>query len=141
MTRARAQLVLTGAARRRIFGEYQSSEPSRFIDEIPPELVEVIASAYTSPYQNRFSGYAARDTGSRGRGRHGREEQPAYAYEDEDQSTGMALRPGMKVRHPQFGVGDVLSVEALDDDAKLVVRFATVGRKMLRAKFARLQPA
>ena len=37
MTRARARLVLTGAARRRIFGEYQSSEPSRFIDEVPAE--------------------------------------------------------------------------------------------------------
>jgi len=35
MTRARRQLVLTGAARRRIFGEYQCSEPSRFIDEAP----------------------------------------------------------------------------------------------------------
>ena len=40
MTRARSQLVLTGAARRRIFGEYQSSEPSRFIDEVPAELIE-----------------------------------------------------------------------------------------------------
>src|SRR5438034_144347 len=35
MTRARSRLVLTGAARRRIFGEYQSNEPSRFIDEVP----------------------------------------------------------------------------------------------------------
>ena len=35
MTRARSRLVLTGAARRRIFGEYQASEPSRFIDEVP----------------------------------------------------------------------------------------------------------
>src|SRR5205823_13609980 len=40
MTRARRQLVLTGAARRRIFGEYQSNEPSRFIDEVPCELVD-----------------------------------------------------------------------------------------------------
>src|SRR5207237_4341886 len=40
MTRARQRLVLTGAARRRIFGEYQASEPSRFIDEIPAELIE-----------------------------------------------------------------------------------------------------
>jgi DNA helicase-2/ATP-dependent DNA helicase PcrA len=150
MTRARAQLVLTGAARRRIFGEYQSSEPSRFLAEIPPELVEPFASEYSSPYQSRFSGYGYRD-GAGGRppspglrrtgGGRVREEPPAYAYEDEDQSIGMALRPGMKVRHPQFGVGDVLSVEALDDDTKLVVRFAAVGRKTLRAKFARLQPA
>ena len=35
ITRARKQLVLTSAARRRVFGEYQSTEPSRFIDEIP----------------------------------------------------------------------------------------------------------
>src|SRR5258706_449469 len=48
MTRARSRLVLTGAARRRIFGEYQSSKPSRFIDEVPPELVERIAPSYTS---------------------------------------------------------------------------------------------
>src|SRR5206468_2640207 len=44
MTRARSRLVLTGAARRRIFGEYQSSEPSRFIDEVPAELVERVAA-------------------------------------------------------------------------------------------------
>ena len=140
MTRARTQRVVTGAARRRIFGEYQSSEPSRFIEEMPAELVEVVASEYSSPYQSRFSSRAYRDEAG-GRGRRTREEPPAYSYEDEDQSTGMTLRPGMKVRHAQFGVGDVLSVDVLDDDAKLVVRFASVGRKTLRAKFARLQPA
>jgi hypothetical protein len=53
----------------------------------------------------------------------------------------MALRPGMQVRHPQFGVGTVISVEPLDDDTKLVVRFNAVGRKTLRAKCARLESA
>ena len=53
----------------------------------------------------------------------------------------MALRLGMRVRHPQFGIGTVLSVEALDDDTKLVVRFTAVGQKTLRAKYARLEPA
>jgi hypothetical protein len=47
----------------------------------------------------------------------------------------------MRVKHAQFGVGTVLSVEQLDDDAKLVVRFLTVGQKTLRAKFAKLEPA
>ena len=42
MTRAEAQLILTSAARRRVFGEYQSTEPSRFIDEIPSALMHVI---------------------------------------------------------------------------------------------------
>ena len=35
ITRAQRRLVLTSAARRRVFGDYQSTEPSRFIDEIP----------------------------------------------------------------------------------------------------------
>ena len=57
MTRARSQLVLTGAARRRVFGEYQAMEPSRFLDEVPPQLVERIEPAYpTSSYQGSFGG-------------------------------------------------------------------------------------
>jgi ATP-dependent DNA helicase UvrD/PcrA len=144
MTRARSKLVLTGAARRRVFGEYQSSKPSRFIDEVPAELVDRIQPSFTaSPYQGNFAHYEFR-TNPYGRGRRGsrvREEETAYAYEDEDQSTGMALRAGMRVRHPQFGVGSVVSIEALHDDTKLVVRFAAVGVKTLRAKFAKLEPA
>ena len=141
MTRARARLVLTGAARRRIFGEYQSSEPSRFIDEVPAALIDRVAPSSTSTYQGNFPHYEFR-TNPYGRGRRGgraREEAPTYAYEDEDQTTGLTLKPGMRVRHPQFGVGSVISVEALADDTKLVVRFADIGQKTLRAKFARLE--
>jgi hypothetical protein len=47
----------------------------------------------------------------------------------------------MRVRHAQFGVGNVLKVEELDDDLKLIVRFTDVGQKTLRAKFAKLVPA
>jgi DNA helicase-2/ATP-dependent DNA helicase PcrA len=140
MTRARQRLILTGAARRRIFGDYQSSEPSRFIDEVPAELVERIVPSFSSGYQGHFPHYEFR-TNPYGRGRRTREEEPTYAYEDENQSTGMALKPGMRVRHQQFGVGSVISVEHLDDDTKLVVRFAAVGVKTLRAKYARLEPA
>jgi len=140
MTRARQRLVLTGAARRRIFGEYQSSEPSRFIDEVPATLVERIAPSYSSGYQGNFPHYEFR-TNPYGRGRRTRETEPVYAYEDEDQSTGMNLRPGMRVKHAQFGVGSVVSVEALNDDTKLIVRFNAVGVKTLRAKYARLEPA
>ena len=139
MTRARQRLVLTGASRRRIFGEYQASQPSRFIEEIPSDLVERTSSSLSS-YQGNFSHYEFR-TNPYGRGRRVREEAPAYAYEDEDQSTGMALRPGMRVRHPQFGVGSVVSIEPLSDDTKLVVRFTGIGVKTLRARFARLEPA
>jgi DNA helicase II / ATP-dependent DNA helicase PcrA len=146
MTRARSRLVLTGAARRRIFGEYQSCEPSRFIDEIPAELLDRITPSYSpTAYQGHFPHYEFR-TNPYGRGgRRGgrvREETATYAYEDEDQSAGLlALRAGMRVRHPQFGVGSVISVEPLDHDTKLVVRFNAVGVKTLHAKYARLEPA
>jgi DNA helicase II / ATP-dependent DNA helicase PcrA len=142
ITRARTRLVMTGAARRRVFGEYQSSEPSRFIDEVPAELVERVAPAYSSSYQGNFPHYEFRTNPyGRGRGGRAREEPAVYSYEDEDQSADIALRLGMRVRHPQFGIGTVLSVEPLDDDTKLVVRFAAVGQKTLRAKYARLEPA
>ena len=143
MTRARGKLVLTGAARRRVFGDYQATEPSRFIDEVPAELVERITPSFSSGYQGHFPHYEFR-TNPYGRGRRGRvrEEEATYAYENEDQSSiGSGLRPGMKVRHTQFGVGTVISVERLDDDTKLVVRFADVGQKTLRAKYARLELA
>ena len=140
MTRARSKLVLTGAARRRIFGEYQASEPSRFIDEVPADLVERIARTMSGgdrSYQSNFYEFRTNPYGRRRL----KEAEPAYTYEDEDQSTGMSLRLGMRVRHPQFGVGSVLSIERLDNDTKLVVRFAAVGQKTLRAKYARLEPA
>ena len=142
MTRARARLVLTGAARRRIFGEYQPSEPSRFIDEVPAELLDRVAPSFSaSGYQGNFPHYDfTTNPYGRGRGNRVRETTPGYAYEDEDQSAGMALRQGMRVRHPHFGVGTVLSIEALADDTKLIVRFADVGQKTLRARFARLVP-
>ena len=47
----------------------------------------------------------------------------------------------MRVRHAQFGVGTVLSIEPTDGDVKLVVRFADVGAKRLLARYAKLKPA
>jgi len=111
---------------------------------VPSALVDRVLPSFSSTgYQSNFShSHYSFKTNPYGRGGNRvKEATPSYAYEDEDQSTGMALKLGMKVRHPQFGIGTVLSVEALDDDTKLVVRFVNVGQKTLRAKFARLEPA
>jgi DNA helicase-2/ATP-dependent DNA helicase PcrA len=151
MTRAETQLVLTSAARRRVFGEYQSTEPSRFLDEIPADLIERIAPTYATPYQGGFNhghyefrtnpyGRKGGSRGSGGGGTRTREAAPTYAYENEDQS-GAGLRPGQRVRHAQFGVGNVIAVEEHNDDIKVTVRFNTVGVKKLLAKYARLEPA
>jgi len=145
MTRAERRLFLTSAARRRVFGEYHSTEPSRFVDEVPAELVERIAPVLQSGYQGNFAHahyeFRTNPYGRGGRGARFREEQEKYSYEDEDQSAAAGLRPGMRVRHAQFGVGTVLSVEEHTDDYKITVRFNSVGQKKLLAKFAKLEPA
>lgn len=141
ITRAQRRLVLTSAARRRVFGDYQSTEPSRFIDEVPAELIEEVPSSFLPP-QSSFAQFRAPAYG-RGSGYRGRvkEESAPYAYEDEDQSVPSGLKPGLRVRHPAFGLGTIMSVEPLDDDTKLIVKFASVGQKTLRAKFAKLEVA
>jgi len=142
ITRAQRRLVLTSAARRRNYGEYQATEPSRFLDEIPRELIEEISPAAPSSYQSAFTHFRPNPYGDSKRWRNRvKEEQPAYEYESEDQSVPSGLRPGVRVRHPQFGEGTVLSVEPLEDDTKLVVRFTAVGQKTLRAKYAKLEVA
>ncbi|MGE3469428.1 MAG: ATP-dependent helicase [Vicinamibacterales bacterium] len=135
ITRARRELYLTSAVRRRVFGEYQTTEPSRFLDEIPPDLLRTEESRQTAWRQEpRGWGYASTPY-RRSPTRPPRQYEP----EDEDQSGRGGLRAGSKVRHPMFGVGTVVSVEDLDDDFKVVVAFASVGRKTLRAKFAKLE--
>ncbi len=145
MTRAESRLILTGAARRRVFGEYQSTTPSRFLDEIPGELIERVMPAYSSAPQGSFQHahyeFRTNPYGRKGKGARFQEDSPAYSYEDEDQTPGGGLRPGMRVRHAQFGVGTVLSVEEHTDDLKITVRFNSVGPKKLLAKFAKLTPA
>jgi DNA helicase-2/ATP-dependent DNA helicase PcrA len=139
MTRAKTRLVLTSAARRRVFGEYRASDPSRFLDEIPAELLEVVEPVFSTPAPVTTTFGRPR----RGPRRHGptaeEEIQPDYGYdyEDENQSV-ISVRPGTRVRHATFGVGTILSVEPLTDDMKLTVRFADVGQKTLRAKYAKL---
>jgi len=158
MTRAQRKLILTSAGRRRVFGEYRAAEPSRFLDEIPEHLVQrydfVGYRAYDS--SNGRSSWGSGDrsvAGARGGpfgGGRGRPSSGApsgtlartHAPEDEDQSQHTSgLRVGMRVRHPQFGIGTVLGIEDHADDLKVTVRFTVVGVKRLLAKYARLEGA
>ena len=142
MTRAERRLVLTSAARRRLFGEYQSTEPSRFLFEIPHELVRVVEPAYSPRRPSAGYGYdtAPRAYGGGRRRRADSREQPATVYDDaeEDQSVGGISR-GARVRHPKFGVGTVVGVEPAAGDLKLSIRFTGVGVKKLLGRYAKLE--
>ena len=56
MTRARRKLILTSAGRRRVFGEYRASEPSRFLDEIPDHLMQRYDFVGSGAYGDRAYG-------------------------------------------------------------------------------------
>jgi len=145
MTRARRRLLLTSAARRRWYGEYRATSPSRFIDEVPEELLERSEARSSSYYQpslgswNRRPGGGAYGRGPGGGFRRVKEESPAYSYEDEDQSRAGHIELGSRVRHAMFGVGTVVGVEPMEGDVKLTVRFAGVGVKRLVGKYAKLE--
>ena len=139
ITRARKELYLTSAMRRRVFGEYQSTEPSRFLDEIPPQLLRHEESRAEVMRSSSARGWGYAPNPYRRAPELASRPSRTYAAEDEDQSGRGGLKSGAKVRHAMFGTGTVLSVEELDDDLKLVVKFTTVGTKTLRAKYAKLE--
>jgi DNA helicase-2/ATP-dependent DNA helicase PcrA len=142
MTRAQSRLVVTSAARRRVFGEYQATEPSRFLDEIPAELVERIAPVWNTAHQSSFqhSHYQFRTNPYSRKGPSRAREESSYDYSGEDQSV-TGLRAGLRVRHQQFGVGTVVAVEEHNDDLTVTVRFPAVGVKKLLSKYAKLELA
>jgi len=143
LTRARERLVLTGAARRRIFGDYQPTQPSRFLEEIPAELLD--RREPVSPPRWQSTPYELRNPYGRRsalRRPHARDaETVPFAYEHEDQSASGGVRTGMRVKHRQFGVGTVVAVEDQGDDFKVTVKFSAVGTKKLMARYAGLEKA
>jgi DNA helicase-2/ATP-dependent DNA helicase PcrA len=140
ITRARERLILTGAARRRVFGDYQPTEPSRFLDEIPASLMDRVEPTPAPRWQAQ--GYTPRPGASRrfDDRSSASTSRVHFSYENEDQSIG-TMRTGMRVRHKQFGVGTIMSIEDHGDDYKVTVKFGSVGTKKLLARFAGLEPA
>ena len=143
LTRARERLMLTGAARRRVFGDYQATEPSRFLREIP-ERTDGAGRAGRRPAGRRrrtSSGIRTRaatvSAAATARARRRRRSPTRTKISPRHP----AVRTGMRVRHKQFGVGTVVDVEDQGDDFKVTVRFAAVGTKKLLARYAGLEQA
>jgi len=120
ITRAMRQLYLTHARSRTIFGQTQATMRSRFFDELPESAVEHV-----------------QPDGGLGDGGHdpfaGRELRSVAAKQ-------ASLFPaGTKVRHPQFGIGTVLDIQAMGSITRASVRFNTHGRKTLILQYANLE--
>lgn len=115
MTRAKEHLVISHAWRRYLNGQEQYSLPSRFLEEIPQELKHRV------------------DFGKR------------WDPEDDDEELNQdweeksVYRVGLKVRHPDFGVGIVHASEKTSLGEKVTVKFANGMIKKLIAEYAHLQ--
>ena len=117
ITRARHRLFITHAEHRRLFGNESFNPPSRFIREIPAELVEALRPRVQV---NRPYGAA-----------------PAAPAPGNDAPDGLAL--GQRVQHAKFGDGVVLNYEGQGAQARVQVNFESAGSKWLVVAYANLQ--
>ncbi len=119
ITRAQDRLYLLRAFRRRVAGESLPGEPSRFLEDIPAELIEGDLAGLQSwerrSYQRRTAWQST--------------------FEPPRQAR---YRPGMRVRHESFGEGIVLQTSLHHDDEELVIEFERDGVKHLAASLAKL---
>ena len=120
MTRARQKLVMTCAARRRFLGSVSFNSPSLFLDDIPPDCVEIEKPTPVAAGQ----GY-----------RHERAELPVFDEAAE------GFHVGTVVKHPQFGTGVVRKRDGIGDEMNLTVKFKKAGVKKLKQKYAKLTVA
>ncbi len=126
LTRAQERARVSFAANRHMFGQWRSTLPSRFIDELPDEHVERISEpgVYEQPRQIKGAGLHEGETFSAGF--------DAADY-DFGEAAEVGYGPGDRVHHKKFGNGKVVEV----DGSKLTVDFRETGRKKVIASFVR----
>ena len=127
ITRARRRLYLTFAQSRMLHGQSRYNIQSRFLDEIPPELLQ-----WLSPQRLRARAWTSEDAGWN----------PAVAATT-PQSTPPPpqWRIGQGVRHAKFGVGVIIDSEGRGTDARVQVNFRDAGIKWLALEYAKLDAA
>jgi DNA helicase II / ATP-dependent DNA helicase PcrA len=115
MTRAMRQLYITYAEQRRLYGVDTYGQPSRFISELPAELVEEIRPRLQVS-------------------------RPVFVKRSAslEESPSPAMRMGSRVRHSKFGDGVVLNFEGNGPHARIQVNFERQGTKWLMLSYANL---
>lgn len=120
ITRAMKQLYLTHAETRRMRGTESYNRPSRFLNELPSDIVEEV----------RLGGSVARPR------RSGPKLGRSFLADDDPDDTG--IRIGAQVRHAKFGEGVVTMSEGHGDRTRVQVNFEAVGAKWLMLGYAKL---
>lgn len=147
MTRARERLYLTNARRRHFYGQEQFNSPSRFLEDIPKELLEI-----QEDQQTGFGWGSSPPRSDRG-AKNGWDEVVEYSrthvqkpaaemFPDNEVQVipeGDEIFIGMRVRHAKFGPGTIRKIEGTGDNGKVIVWFDSAGPKKLLLRFAGLE--
>jgi len=133
LTRARRRLYLTLAQSRMLHGQVRYGIASRFVDEIPRELVQWLSArdrrpAFSIDPSEWGSGAWAKPT-------------PTVVGAPRATPPPPAWRIGQSVRHAKFGVGVIIDAEGRGSDARVQVNFRDAGIKWLALDYARLEAA
>jgi DNA helicase-2/ATP-dependent DNA helicase PcrA len=113
-TRAMSELYLTLAEQRRLHGTDSFAVPSRFIQEIPAELVEEVRPRV-------------------------RVAQPVFRRESPSLEASPGVKLGQRVRHGTFGEGIILNYEGAGAHARVQINFEQAGAKWLVMSYANLE--
>ncbi|MDR0633816.1 MAG: UvrD-helicase domain-containing protein [Azoarcus sp.] len=129
VTRARERLYLSCAQSRTLHGQRHYHLRSRFLDEVPTELVK-----WLTPGTRRVAGRTAFPSSA---------SSAAAACPPQPAARELpgGLRVGQNVRHPVFGYGVIVAAEGKGDEAKAQVNFGDAGIKWLKLLVARLEAA
>lgn len=162
ITRAEEELTVSCARRRMVRGETQYNKMSRFIKEIPMELIDTgnkkIEEGMEIPTQNTYSqakqafraqAYGSSFTGSMSAGASAEKTELAGAGKTAFSSLqkgsqlkagkgGLSYSEGDRVRHVKFGEGTVLEIKEGGRDYEVTVEFDTAGVRKMFAMFAKL---
>lgn len=147
-TRAKQQLYITAARRRRLYGRWQDTEPSPFLTELPEETFTVSAesssqslawathtrAARPSSFGQRFDEFDQRSWQERMEDSEGAEVPAAGLVFDDthypsEVFDAAASQVGKQVRHKSFGVGQVVDAERTSGKTRLTIRFADGSEK------------
>jgi DNA helicase II / ATP-dependent DNA helicase PcrA len=123
LTRAEDRLYLTHTFRRTRYGESETSIPSRFLEDIPRDL---LGSSQRRGKKRRAESRKHETTWGWGQGEVVRQDEPRF-------------RAGQRVMHATFGEGLVIESRAQGNDAIVTVNFEQAGRKRLMASLAPLE--
>ncbi|HEY3301197.1 MAG TPA: UvrD-helicase domain-containing protein [Methylophilaceae bacterium] len=125
VTRARQRLYLSHAQSRMLHGQVRYGIPSRFLDEIPEELLKHLnAKPVAKPSMGRDYN-----------------ELPAVMskHKSSEQKSAMPWKIGQSVAHAKFGQGVVVSYEGNANDMRVQVNFGREGLKWLAMEYAKLE--